>query len=150
VERRHVLPDGRGRRRHAARHLRAARRDHAVEAARLGARPRRRLGAAAATSRRARCRRGWCRSSAGASSGSSTCRPVGADLPERLHPESPKFLLALGRIREAHASCSASAASCARARRRRSRARGASARVAVPTAYLAQTVALSVAALAWG
>ena len=67
-------------------------------------------------------------------------------------PESPKFLLALGRIREAHSvlqrfGCivreGASGAAAPRPME-------ATPRVAVPTAYLAQTVALSVAALAWG
>jgi putative MFS transporter len=65
-------------------------------------------------------------------------------------PESPKFLLALGRVREAHVvlrrfGCvvrEASAPVLAPAIE--------SERIAVPRAYLAQTVALSIAALAWG
>ena len=66
-------------------------------------------------------------------------------------PESPKFLLALGRIREAHLvlrrfgcivreGASAMAPSPA--------AGGASRALAVPTAYLAQTIALSIVAIA--
>ena len=105
LERRHVLPDGRGRRRHAAGHLRVARRDDAVEAARLerwcwsagSAR-------SAAISRRARF--------------SALLQPIFGwrilwflNLPTGLAliflnvfiPESPKFLLALGRVAEAHA-----------------------------------------------
>ena len=67
-------------------------------------------------------------------------------------PESPKFLLALGRVREAHVvlqrfGCIVRAGAAAAVPPRP--ADGAS-RVAVPTAYLAQTVALSVVALAWG
>ena len=69
-------------------------------------------------------------------------------------PESPKFLLALGRVREAHVvlrrfGCIVreSVAPAAPARV----VDGAiEARVAVPRAYVAQTIALSVAALAWG
>jgi MFS transporter, putative metabolite:H+ symporter len=67
-------------------------------------------------------------------------------------PESPKFLLALGRVAEAH-----------RVLRRfgcvvredvsgavRARAASLEARLALPAAYLGQTIALSVVALAWG
>jgi putative MFS transporter len=67
-------------------------------------------------------------------------------------PESPKFLLALGRVKEAHV-----------VRRRFGcvvregvgslappRSYGSEPRLALPPAYLAQTVALSVVALAWG
>jgi MFS transporter, putative metabolite:H+ symporter len=66
-------------------------------------------------------------------------------------PESPKFLLALGRVREGHLvlrrfGCIVHATAVARAP-----ASAASApRRAVPRAYVAQTIALSVAALAWG
>src|SRR5436305_1168535 len=68
-------------------------------------------------------------------------------------PESPKFLLALGRIREAHVvlqrfGCvvreGASAVAPSHA------AGGASRALAVPAAYFAQTVALIIVALAWG
>jgi len=67
-------------------------------------------------------------------------------------PESPKFLLALGRVREAHAvlqrfGCVVREGTDAVVAPRP--ARGATL-VAVPTAYLAQTVALSIVALAWG
>ncbi|HSC65823.1 MAG TPA: MFS transporter [Caldimonas sp.] len=64
-------------------------------------------------------------------------------------PESPKFLLALGRIREAHRvlerfGCIVRESAVAPP------AAGARPGVAVPTAYVAQTVALSIVALAWG
>jgi putative MFS transporter len=67
-------------------------------------------------------------------------------------PESPKFLLALGRVREAHAvlqrfGCVVRESAVAVASSRP--ADGAS-DVAVPSTYLAQTVALSIVALAWG
>jgi len=67
-------------------------------------------------------------------------------------PESPKFLLALGRVREAHAvlqrfGCVVREGTDVVVAPRP--ARGATL-VAVPTAYLAQTVALSIVALAWG
>jgi putative MFS transporter len=68
-------------------------------------------------------------------------------------PESPKFLLALGRVREAHLvlqrfGCSVREGGAAIAPARP--ASGPSRALAVPTAYLAQTVALSIVALAWG
>src|SRR5664279_5670827 len=67
-------------------------------------------------------------------------------------PESPKFLLALGRIREAHGvlrrfGCVVREDDGARPR---AAGGGRAPGVAVPTAYLGQTIALSVAALAWG
>jgi putative MFS transporter len=67
-------------------------------------------------------------------------------------PESPKFLLALGRVREAHIvlrrfGCIVREGAGAVAAARSSRAASA---VAVPPAYVAQTVALSIVALAWG
>ena len=67
-------------------------------------------------------------------------------------PESPKFLLALGRVREAHIvlrrfGCIVrESAAAATLLPRASAASG----LAVPPAYLAQTVALSIVALAWG
>jgi putative MFS transporter len=68
-------------------------------------------------------------------------------------PESPKFLLALGRVREAHAvlrrfGCVVREGLAARTPARAEE--GIEARVAVPRAYVAQTIALSIAALAWG
>jgi putative MFS transporter len=74
-------------------------------------------------------------------------------------PESPKFLLALGRVGEAHAvlrrfGCLVRAEIAPAARAVRSHAiealEGLETRVAVPRAYVAQTVALSIVALAWG
>ncbi len=67
-------------------------------------------------------------------------------------PESPKFLLALGRVREAHVvlrrfGCVVREGVGAALAER---VPGAAPRLAVPTAYIAQTVALSVVALAWG
>ncbi|MEP7139631.1 MAG: MFS transporter [Caldimonas sp.] len=69
-------------------------------------------------------------------------------------PESPKFLLALGRVREAHTvlrrfGCVVREAHEPTARRSAPRGSGANA-VALPRGYVAQTIALSVAALAWG
>jgi putative MFS transporter len=66
-------------------------------------------------------------------------------------PESPKFLLALGRVREAHAvlrrfGCVVREGALALP----ARSADAASRVAMPGAYLAQTVALSIVALAWG
>ena len=66
-------------------------------------------------------------------------------------PESPKFLLALGRVREAHAvlrrfGCVVREGALALP----ARSADAASRVALPSAYLAQTVALSIVALAWG
>ena len=68
-------------------------------------------------------------------------------------PESPKFLLAIGRVREAHAvlrrfGCVVRERLAPRAPLRAEH--GIEARVAVPRAYVAQTIALSIAALAWG
>jgi putative MFS transporter len=68
-------------------------------------------------------------------------------------PESPKFLLAIGRVREAHAvlrrfGCVVRERLAPRAPLRAEH--GNEARVAVPRAYVAQTIALSIAALAWG
>jgi len=68
-------------------------------------------------------------------------------------PESPKFLLALGRIREAHLvlrrfGCIVRESGAAVAQLQSTSER--SAALAVPAAYLAQTVALSIVALAWG
>jgi putative MFS transporter len=71
-------------------------------------------------------------------------------------PESPKFLLALGRVREAHAvlrrfGCVVrEGVALGRPAHAAAGADGLEARVAVPRAYVGQTVALSVAALAWG
>jgi putative MFS transporter len=71
-------------------------------------------------------------------------------------PESPKFLLALGRVREAHAvlrrfGCVVrEGVALGRPAHGAAGADGLEARVAVPRAYVGQTVALSVAALAWG
>jgi len=67
-------------------------------------------------------------------------------------PESPKFLLALGRVREAHVvlqrfGCVLREGAAAATPQPRA---GAASAVVVPTAYLAQTVALSIVALAWG
>ncbi len=69
-----------------------------------------------------------------------------------LMPESPKFLMAIGRIGEAHAvlrrfGCAVREGSAAVARVPKTNIEH---RLAVPTAYLAQTVALSIVALAWG
>src|SRR5450432_3426357 len=66
-------------------------------------------------------------------------------------PESPKFLLALGRVREAHVvlrrfGCVVREGSAPAV----PAAAESEARLAVPRAYVAQTIALSVAALAWG
>jgi putative MFS transporter len=66
-------------------------------------------------------------------------------------PESPRFLLALGRVREAHTvlrrfGCVVREGVAPVVREEEI----IEARVAVPRAYLAQTIALSVAALAWG
>jgi putative MFS transporter len=68
-------------------------------------------------------------------------------------PESPKFLLALGRVREAHVvlrrfGCVVREGSAAPAPPPIDA--GIEARVAVPRAYVAQTIALSIVALAWG
>jgi putative MFS transporter len=68
-------------------------------------------------------------------------------------PESPKFLLALGRIREAHVvlrrfGCVVREGGAATTPS--ADGRGELARIAVPTAFVAQTVALSIVALAWG
>ena len=67
-------------------------------------------------------------------------------------PESPKFLLALGRIREAHIvlrrfGCVVREGVAAAMPAPSSNV---APRLAVPTAYAAQTIALSVVALAWG
>ena len=67
-------------------------------------------------------------------------------------PESPKFLLALGRTREAHLvlqrfGCIVREAA---ATRFASLPAVVAPRVAVPSAYIAQTIALSIVALAWG
>src|SRR4051794_39310355 len=69
-------------------------------------------------------------------------------------PESPKFLLALGRVREAHVvlrrfGCVVREG-VAPAPPARAADEGVDPQVAVPRAYLAQTIALSIAALAWG
>ncbi|HEY2190076.1 MAG TPA: MFS transporter, partial [Caldimonas sp.] len=69
-------------------------------------------------------------------------------------PESPKFLLALGRVREAHVvlrrfGCIVREGTAALAPARVDAA-GVEARVALPRAYVAQTIALSFVALAWG
>jgi putative MFS transporter len=69
-------------------------------------------------------------------------------------PESPKFLLAIGRVREAHVvlrrfGCIVHER-VAHVAPARADATPLEARVAVPRAYLAQTIALSIAALAWG
>jgi len=66
-------------------------------------------------------------------------------------PESPRFLLALGRVREAHTvlrrfGCVVREGVAPDVREDES----IEARVAVPRAYVAQTIALSIAALAWG
>ena len=68
-------------------------------------------------------------------------------------PESPKFLLALGRVREAHDvlrrfGCVVRERTGAASRQAGSDRAGL--RDALPRTYLAQTVALSVVALAWG
>jgi putative MFS transporter len=66
-------------------------------------------------------------------------------------PESPKFLLALGRVREAHVvlrrfGCIVHESGT----RMPTRPSSGEPRLAVPPAYVAQTIALSVVALAWG
>ncbi|HEY3634542.1 MAG TPA: MFS transporter [Caldimonas sp.] len=68
-------------------------------------------------------------------------------------PESPRFLLALGRAREAHTvlrrfGCVVREGVAPAPAVREDES--SEARVALPRAYLAQTIALSVAALAWG
>jgi putative MFS transporter len=68
-------------------------------------------------------------------------------------PESPKFLLALGRVREAHVVLRRFGCEVRQGVAGTAPAAGAPgdlARIAVPTAYVAQTVALSILALAWG
>ena len=78
---------------------------------------------------------------------------AGADLPQRLHPRVAQ-VPARARPRRARRTscCAASAASCAkRAARAGERApRRRACRARVPRGYVAQTVALSIAALAWG
>ena len=134
VERRHVLPDGRGRRRHAAGHLRAARRDDAVEAARLGAGAGRRTGRGRRLSRGERLS-AWLEPIFGWRILWFLNLPTGLLLIflNAFIPESPKFLLALGRIAEAHADAASlrlrraasDVAAAPAARRARERARGA-------------------------
>jgi putative MFS transporter len=65
-------------------------------------------------------------------------------------PESPKFLLALGRIREAHAVLQRFGCIVREGPSVASRPADVASVMVVPTAYLAQTVALSIVALAWG
>ena len=70
-------------------------------------------------------------------------------------PESPKFLLALGRVREAHTvlrrfGCIVRTSPERSAAAPEAAIHDVEARVAVPRAYLAQTIALSIVALAWG
>jgi len=70
-------------------------------------------------------------------------------------PESPKFLLALGRVGEAQAvlrrfGCVVREGIAAAVPARGDAGEGIEARIAVPRAYVGQTIALSVAALAWG
>jgi len=69
-------------------------------------------------------------------------------------PESPKFLLALGRVREAHTVLRRFGCLVREVREAPAAGgplrHGVEARVAVPRTYVAQTVALSIVALAWG
>jgi putative MFS transporter len=65
-------------------------------------------------------------------------------------PESPKFLLALGRVREAHVVLRSFGCVVHDAATPALPAAASTPRLAVPRAYLAQTIALSIAALAWG
>jgi putative MFS transporter len=65
-------------------------------------------------------------------------------------PESPKFLLALGRIREAHIVLRGFGCTVREGPAHASAADGAVVHIAVPRAYVGQTIALSIAAVAWG